>query len=231
LERHVTAAAIVGLGITELGKVYGHSTEDFAVTAIHAAVTDAGLTLGQVDGLLLSSGMKQELNPLLAGALGLHELSLCASVNSFGASSGVMVGAAARAIADGVASTVVCVFADAPLRETSRAGAAYSAGGAQLSGFRGAQAAGGAVTPNLLYAMAARRHMETYGTTTEQLGTIAVGAWRRGSFAPGQYFVYSPPPGGVPQPAVEPALVNETRAASTERTRPWTDQEIRRLLR
>jgi acetyl-CoA acetyltransferase len=173
------SAAIVGLGLSELGKVYGQTTEDFAVTAIHRAVADAGLTLGQVDGLLLSSGMKQELNPLLAGALGMHDLAMCASVNSFGASSGVMVGLAAQAIADGVASTVVCVFADAPLREKSRAGAAYSTGGAQLGGFRGAQAAGGAVTPNLLYAMAARRHMETYGTTTEQLGTIAVGqrAW------------------------------------------------------
>ena len=48
-------AAIAGLGITETGKVYGRSATDFAVDAVRLAVADAGLTLDDVDGLLVSS--------------------------------------------------------------------------------------------------------------------------------------------------------------------------------
>ena len=53
----MTGAAIVGLGMTELGKVYGRSTVEFAVDAIKRAVADAGLELGDVDGLLISPSM------------------------------------------------------------------------------------------------------------------------------------------------------------------------------
>ena len=35
--------AIVGLGITEMGKVYGRTAADFAADAIRLAVADAGL--------------------------------------------------------------------------------------------------------------------------------------------------------------------------------------------
>jgi acetyl-CoA acetyltransferase len=179
----VTGAAIVGLGLSELGKVYDQSTSDFARTAIRRAVEDAGLRLDQVDGLLLSSGVKQELDPQFAATLGLFELSLLSSVNSFGASAGVMVAAAARAIAEGTASTVVCVFADSPLQRDRRAGSAWNSKPEELAGFRGWQVAGGAVTPNLIYAMAARRHMERYGTTSQQLGAIAIAqrAWAAGN--------------------------------------------------
>jgi acetyl-CoA acetyltransferase len=184
VDREVTGAAIVGLGLSELGKVYDQSAQQMAATAIRRAVDDAGLQLGDVDGLLLSSGAKADLDPQFAGlVLGLYELSMLASVNSFGASAGVMVAAAARAIADGTASTVVCVFADRPLQQDRRAGDAWKSSSAELSGYRGWQVAGGAVTPNLVYAMAARRHMELYGTTTEQLGAIAVAqrAWAAGN--------------------------------------------------
>ena len=50
--------AIVGLGMTEMGKVYGRSATDFAVEAITAAVADAGLSLSDVDGLYVNPGVK-----------------------------------------------------------------------------------------------------------------------------------------------------------------------------
>ncbi|MFW0797802.1 thiolase family protein [Gordonia sp. CPCC 205515] len=169
----MTGAAIVGLGMSDLGKVYGR-TADFAATAVRRAVADAGLSMSDVDGLLVSSGMKQELDPRFAGVLGLHELNTLASINAFGASAGTMVANATQAISDGTASTVVCVFADTPLREGRRAGSSWSTQARELAGFAGWQTATGAVTPNILYALAARRHLEAYGTTTEQLAEIAV---------------------------------------------------------
>ena len=171
----MAGAAIIGLGMSELGKVYGHRTGDLAAIAIRRAVADAGLTMNDVDGLLVSSGLKQELDPQFAGHLSLHELELLAAINAYGATAGVMVAEAAKAIADGTATTIVCVFADNPLRENKRAGAAWGSSATNLSGYRGWQIASGAVTPNILYALAARRHMETYGTTEEHLATIAVG--------------------------------------------------------
>ncbi|KAF0960282.1 thiolase family protein [Rhodococcus sp. T7] len=179
----MTGSAIVGLGMSDLGKVYGHRTEDLAAVAIRNAVADAGLTMNNIDGLLVSSGLKQELDPQFAGHLGLHELGLLAAVNAYGATAGVMVAEASKAIADGTANTIVCVFADTPLRENKRTGAAWSSAATNLSGYRGWQTASGAVTPNILYALAARRHMETFGTTDDQLAAIAVGQrqWATGN--------------------------------------------------
>ena len=53
----MTSAAIAGLGITELGKVYGRSATDLAADAVRLAAEDAGLPLSAIDGLLISSGM------------------------------------------------------------------------------------------------------------------------------------------------------------------------------
>src|SRR5579872_4497374 len=48
---------IAGLGITEMGRVYGRSAEDFAAAAVRLAVADAGLDLSDVDGLLTNAGL------------------------------------------------------------------------------------------------------------------------------------------------------------------------------
>jgi acetyl-CoA acetyltransferase len=175
------SAAIVGLGMTELGKVFGRTSMDLAAEAIIRAATDAGLLVGDLDGLLLSSGMANDVTPHLAIDLGLSSLDMLAVTTTYGASAGAMVAAAARAITDGTATTVACVFADTPLKQGKRS--AWGAPTAELQGYRGWSLATGAATPNILYAMAARRHMETYGTTSEQLAEIAVAqrAWAAGN--------------------------------------------------
>ena len=48
-------AAIAGLGITEMGKVYGRTPSDFAGEAIALALEDAGLEARDVDGLLINA--------------------------------------------------------------------------------------------------------------------------------------------------------------------------------
>ena len=178
----MTGAAIAGLGITELGKVYGRSSASLAAEAVQLAMADAGLELRHLDGLLVSGGIKQDVGVSLAGVLALGELGLLAQVNAFGATAGVLVAQAAQAIASGSATTVACVFADTPLQPQRRAGAAWGAprsGARTPRGLAAWNLASGAASPNILYALCARRHMEQYGTTSRQLGEIAVAqrAW------------------------------------------------------
>jgi acetyl-CoA acetyltransferase len=178
----MTGAAIAGLGITEVGKVYGRSAADFAADAVRRAAADAGLELHDIDGLLVSGGLnrRDRVDLSLQGDLGLTDLRLLVDVNAFGASAGAMVSYAAAAVTSGAAAAVACVFADAPLKPGRSAGAAYGSQGRRpVAGFPGLRTAAGAVGANIHYALAARRHMTTYGTTTEQLGAIAVAqrAW------------------------------------------------------
>ena len=169
------AAAIAGLGLTEVGNVYGRSATDFAAEAVRLAARDAGLALAEVDGLLVSYGLAHDVTLLLQNELGLRDLRLLAELNSYGASAGAMISYAAMAVSAGMANAVACVFADASRRPRGSSGEAYAAGRKHvLQGAIGLRVVAGAGSPNVRYAMAARRHMETYGTTSEQLGAIAV---------------------------------------------------------
>jgi acetyl-CoA acetyltransferase len=84
---------------------------------------------------------------------------------------------AAYAVHSGQASVVACVYADAPLRDgVSASQSAYSGRRFDAPGFAGLRFAYGDYGPaNSMYALALRRHMHEYGTTHDQLGTIAVG--------------------------------------------------------
>ncbi|MEU9343085.1 thiolase family protein [Streptomyces sp. NPDC048278] len=169
---------IAGLGITELGKVYDRSAADFAADAVRRAAADAGLALTDLDGLLTSSGVTSGVGLALQKQLGLRDLRLLSEMQAYGSTAGAMVQYAAMAVRAGMAEAVACVFADAPLKEKSSAGAAY-AGARSPRGWDGLLTAAGIAGANPLYALAARRHMDAYGTTSEQLGHIAVAqrAW------------------------------------------------------
>jgi len=175
------AAAITGLGMTPMGRIYGKSATELAADAVRSAIADAGLARHEVDGLLINAGITGftgggiALN--LQNYLGLTNLRLLNHMNAAGSTAAQMVQYATLAIAAGMATHVVCVFADAPLKEGSSSGAAY--GGAARSpdrprGMAGLYAAAGYFGANTPYALAARRHMARYGTTQDQLGAVAV---------------------------------------------------------
>ena len=168
--------AIVGLGMTDVGKVYGSTATEFAVEAVQLAVADAGLSLGDVDGLLVSSGATNDVTIQLHRDLGLRDLRLLSQITAFGSTAGAMVQYAAMAVRAGMAETVVCVHADAPLRVGSSASESYSSARprASFGGYRTVAGASGLTGANSIYAMAARRHMQRYGTTSEQFGAVAV---------------------------------------------------------
>ncbi|HEY3259956.1 MAG TPA: thiolase family protein [Pseudonocardiaceae bacterium] len=170
-----SGAVLAGWGITDVGKVYGRTATDFAADAVRRATTDAGLRLADLDGLLISSGLRHDVGVRLQDTLGLRDLRLNTEMNAFGATAGAMVAFAAAAVTAGAATAVACVFADAPLQPSGGAGNAYAAGARPIPpGPYSYRFASGAVSPNVLYAMAAQRHMSTYGTTSEHLGAIAV---------------------------------------------------------
>ena len=167
-------AAIAGLGMTALGKVYGKTATEFADEAVVLAVRDAGLDLSEVDGLLVNAGAMKNVNLTLQKKLGLRDLRFGAEVQSFGSSAGVMVQMAAMAIQEGRASVVACVFADDPLVEGTSSGGTYAGRRPASVGLDGMPFATGLRGAPTAYALAARRHMGVYGTTAEDLAAVAV---------------------------------------------------------
>ncbi len=166
--------AIVGLGVTAMGKIYGQSATDFAIEAVQLALNDAGLHKPDIDGLLINANISPEMGIQLQMTLGLENLSLLNVMNAYGSTAGTMLQYAAMAIENGLASTVVLVYADDPLKPDKGAGASYGGSGRRLNSMSSLLSAYGYYGANTGYALAAQRHMHLFGTTSEQLGAIAV---------------------------------------------------------
>src|SRR6202022_847649 len=134
-----------------------------------------------IDGWLVMSGLAKGVNLGLADTLGLSNLALLAQINAYGATVGAMIEYASMAIATGRASAIACVFADAPLRTNTGGGAAWSSYPTRgaATGFASLRTAIGFSSPTAHYALAARRHMSRYATTSEQFGAVggARGQW------------------------------------------------------
>jgi acetyl-CoA acetyltransferase len=168
-------AAIAGLGLTDVGKVYGKTSFDLASEAVSLAVGDAGLRMDDVDGLLINPGLaRPSLDLSLARRLGLRDLRMLSQLTAFGASAGVMVAMAAQAVESGSADVIVCVFADTPRSRSSSGADAYRVTSGQAQGFRSAESAAGFLSTTHRYALAADRYMSAYGVTHDQLGAVAV---------------------------------------------------------
>jgi acetyl-CoA acetyltransferase len=177
--------AIVGLGVTPMGKIYGRRSVDFAGEAIALALEDAGLTKADVDGLLFNANISGDIDVRAQMTLGFENLTLVNVMSAYGSTAGSMMQYACMAIREGLAKTVVLVYADAPLSPTRGAGQSYAGPHRfPLNGMTGLRAAYGNFGANPEYAMAARRHMHLYGTTAEQFGTIAVGQRKWAQLSP-----------------------------------------------
>ena len=135
--------AIVGLGMTELGKVFGRDSNNLAAEATKLAVEDAGLRKEDIDGLITCTGVAMAREPMgglgvsFQNYLGLRDLRLVNHMSVFGSTPGQMVQFAAMAIDAGMCNTVACVFADTPLREKKSSGGAFSFGTMMMPGVLG----------------------------------------------------------------------------------------------
>jgi len=163
--------AIVGIGATELSRNAGVSTLTLGCRAILAAIEDAGLRPGDVDGLATHRVGDSVLPGVLAQALGIRDLRWYVDQFGGGSTSCAIVGQAALAVHAGLADTVVCYRAINARSEFRMGGIGRPLVDAVETQY---QAPYGHFAPAQQFAMAARQHMLRHGTTHEQLGAVAV---------------------------------------------------------
>ena len=164
------AAALVGVtdAVSPTGELDLHGRE-LEATMVREALADAGLELGDVDGVCHHASSVG-----FAEYLGIAP-KFTDSTNTGGSSFEVHVEHAAAAIAAGVCDVVVGVYAATPRSDRRR-----GIGRRPRPGVDGVdprmewEMAYGMRMPMGPYALAASRHMAEFGTTSEQLAQIAV---------------------------------------------------------
>ncbi|HEX6877216.1 MAG TPA: lipid-transfer protein [Nocardioidaceae bacterium] len=186
-------AAIVGIGATEFSKNSGRSELQLSAEATRAALADAGLTPGDVDGLVTFT-MDTSSEIALARELGIPELRFFSRVNYGGGAACGTVLHAAMAVATGVADVVVC-YRGFNERSGSRFGQVSVAAATQVNtnGLDNAWTYPmGLGTPAATVAMFARRYMHEYGATSEDFGRVAVADRKHAANNPNAWFHGNP---------------------------------------
>ncbi len=112
-ERRTWWSSDRGLGITDVGKVYGRSVTDFALDAVQRALADCGLAPSDVDGLVTSYGMSGAFGNVPA-ALGLRNLGLNVNMFAAGATASAAIQYAAMAVARPVWPSTSCMSTPTP---------------------------------------------------------------------------------------------------------------------
>jgi len=172
-------AALVGVGATEQGKLPGSTPISLATEAFKRAIEDAGLKKNQIDGLLTMPGTTSpegSLNFLRLGeTLGIDP-RYTGSMTMGGGTAGALIQNAIMAVEAGLANYVACVFGD-----TARTGGSKFA---RASGWGDSWGLWGMYGAAANSAIAASRHMALYGTTSRQLGEIAVACRKHASLNP-----------------------------------------------
>ncbi|XHM68233.1 lipid-transfer protein [Streptomyces nigra] len=184
-------AAVAGIGATEFSKDSGHSELRLAVEAVRAALDDAGLTPGDVDGLVTFT-MDTSPEITVAQACGMGDLSFFSRVHYGGGAACATVLQAALAVAAGVAEVVVCYRAF-----NERSGRRFGAGVQHREPSAEGAALGwalpfGLLTPASWVAMAAQRYLHRYGLTPEVFGHVAVVDRRYAATNPAAHFYGRP---------------------------------------
>lgn len=163
--------AIAGIGCTPYSKDSGVSTLTLATRAIMAALDDAGLSPDALDGLATHRVGDSVLPAVVAQALGIRDLRYFSDQFGGGSISHAVVGQAALAVDAGLADYVVCYRALNARSEFRMGGTGRPLVDAVETQY---QAPYGYFVPPQQFAMAARAHMDRYGTTEAQLGRVAI---------------------------------------------------------
>jgi acetyl-CoA acetyltransferase len=163
--------AIVGLGWTKFSRNSGVSVKNLALESCKNAIDDAGLTVKDVDGIA-TYNIGDAVSPyVVATGLGLPELrwNIEYFAGANGATSTLLT--AACAVIGGLADTVLIFRAMNGRTGTRLGGAGLSL---NTSGVEQYCVPYGLTTFPQAVAMIARRHMIKYGTTSRQMGAVAV---------------------------------------------------------
>lgn len=179
----LSEAAIAGAYMTKQGDLSDRSQPEVYWDCVQGALTDAGLTLDDVDGLIGPApdgvGIRQALpGGAVADMVG-HPLRFHASTAIGASSQSAGIGLAALAITHGMASVVVIPTAVAGSPEGSP-GVDRDAAVARMAQLGSPYEYMWGTTRVADYAVVARRHMHEFGTTEAQMAEVAV-AQRHGA--------------------------------------------------
>lgn len=164
-------AAVSGIGETLYTRGSGKSALQLQIEASLEAIADAGLTPKDIDGVI-PVGLNPEPAEEFIVNFGLPDVRFSPQIALGGASCVVAVQCAAAAISAGIAKHI--------LIPVGRNGFSGTRAGVRIHDMPQFHFVSeyelpiGAIAPAQLYAPMARRHMELYGTTSRQLGEIAV---------------------------------------------------------
>jgi len=167
---------IAGIGQTAYGKLPGRSTVSLNIEACRNALHDASVEKNAVDALLVkppTSNPQFMYGQTLAEAMGMQP-RVGGAWDQGGAANISLIAFAAMAIEHGQCDVALVCYADNP-RTGSRHAYEKAWGDDAAYGWFGVPAG---------YAMLARRHIEEFGTTSDQLGEIAIAIRNHGAANP-----------------------------------------------
>ena len=174
---------IVGLGITELGHVPGKSIMMLETEAARLAIRDAGLHEADIDGAVqmksdIGGGMRMRQDDAFPRMLGLPVKFYMENVGRGGENAAMAFLMAEQLLQRGICKYVVCSGARDDWSRSRRFKKAGRRGTPYLHK-EGAYAPMFGDSPPGFHGMLATRHMHQFGTTSRQLGHIAVAqrAW------------------------------------------------------
>jgi acetyl-CoA acetyltransferase len=164
-------AAIAGIGQTEFSKESGRTELQLACEAVTAALDDAGLQPGDVDGMVtFTLDSNEEIE--VARNVGIPHLTFFTRVPYGGGAAAGTIMQAAMAVATGVADVVVCYRAF-----NERSGMRFGGSGRVDSStplWMAPYAPFGLLTPAAWVALHAQRYMSRYGVTNADFGQVSV---------------------------------------------------------
>jgi acetyl-CoA acetyltransferase len=165
----LSGAAIVGIGRTPYVRKSGRTTLAMAAEAARDALADAGLAPSDVDGFTCYSTGDSAGPMQVAHAIGIDDLGWSASIAGGGnAVASVVAGAAAAIVTNQADVVVVYRVLGSGTRYGRATGAIQAPGDGQFA------APHGYLVPPQWFAMWCRRHQAVYGSTSEDLGAIAI---------------------------------------------------------
>lgn len=176
--------AVIGAGMTRFGELWDMGLRDLFVDAALKAMTSAGVdTLDSIYVGNMSGGQfvgQEHLGPLMADHLGVAGVP-ATRVESACASGGMALRSAFFEVASGASDLVLATGVEKMNDGADVTAVLATASDQEEEVYYG-------VTFPGLYAMIARAHMETHGTTEEDLSWVSVKAHRNGARNPRAQF-------------------------------------------
>jgi acetyl-CoA C-acetyltransferase len=179
--------SVSGIGITKFGELWDSSPRSLARFAGLQALTDAGFEPMDIDGLIVANmlsgmlGNQEHLGALFAEELGLSHVSSM-KVEGACASGGLAIHTAINGLMSGQYKNVMVLGVE---KMTDHKPELVSS--ALIGAGNNEERLSGMTFPGV-YALLARAHMERYGTTQEQLASVAVKNHFHGNFNPNAQF-------------------------------------------